>query len=67
MTTQLNTTIRDTDTADQIFSHLVRLHEGLDADQSASVNAELLILLANHIGQPAVISQAVDLLISSRA
>ncbi|MBB4286059.1 DUF2783 domain-containing protein [Roseospira goensis] len=46
---------------DGFYERLVALHRGLDADQSAVVNARLILLLANHIGDPAVLDRALAL------
>ena len=46
---------------DDIYESLIRLHEGLSDAESAVVNAKLILLLANHIGDPEVIRQAISL------
>ena len=46
---------------DEIYEQLVGLHEGLDDADSAIVNAKLIMLLANHIGDAGVIGQAIAL------
>jgi len=43
---------------DALYERLVRVHEGLSDEQSALLNAKLVLLLANHIGDPAVIDAA---------
>ena len=40
---------------DRLFAALVAAHEGLDAGQSRRLDAQLILLLANHIGDPAVV------------
>lgn len=44
---------------DDFFEALVKAHEGLDAAQSRRLNARLIFLLANHVGDDAVLHEAV--------
>jgi hypothetical protein len=46
---------------DGAFRALVEAHRGLNADQSAALNARLVLLLANHIGDLDVLKQALAL------
>jgi hypothetical protein len=43
---------------DDFYEALIALHRGLSDAQSALVNAKLILLLANHIGDPAVLREA---------
>lgn len=43
---------------DEFYEQLIATHRGLSDAQSALVNAKLVLLLANHIGDPAVLAQA---------
>jgi hypothetical protein len=43
---------------DDFYEQLIALHQGLSAEASALVNAKLILLLANHIGDAAVLAQA---------
>ncbi|MFM9943239.1 MAG: DUF2783 domain-containing protein [Hyphomicrobiaceae bacterium] len=43
---------------DAVYAAIVDAHRGLDASQSAALNARLVLLLANHIGDDAVIVEA---------
>lgn len=54
----LNTTSRFSD-PDGAFRALMLAHRGLDAPQSAALNARLVLLLANHIGDGDVLVQAI--------
>lgn len=45
---------------DDFYAELLRAHEGLDDDASAAYNARLILLLANHIGDRHVLSQALS-------
>ena len=44
---------------DGFYETLVKAHEGLDADDSAALNARLVFLLANQIGDQAVLQKCV--------
>jgi hypothetical protein len=46
--------------ADGMYSMLVDAHRGLSEDDSAALNARLVLLLANHIGEDAVIREAIE-------
>lgn len=48
----------DTATADAIYQILIDMHAGLDDAASAKLNARMILVLANHIGDPAIIAQA---------
>lgn len=43
---------------DDFYERLLAAHHGLDDAQSAMVNAKLVLLLANHIGDAEVLAQA---------
>ncbi|MDW4498503.1 DUF2783 domain-containing protein [Sulfitobacter sp. D35] len=43
---------------DGFYADLIAAHDGLDDDESAAFNARLILLLANHIGDRAVLSEA---------
>lgn len=43
---------------DDFYEELIDLHRGLNDDQSALVNAKLILLLANHIGDLEVLRAA---------
>ncbi len=44
---------------DAVFAALVSAHEGLDEAASRRVDAALVLLLANHIGDDAVVLDAI--------
>ncbi len=46
---------------DDIYEELMCLHEGLSEEQSLRVWARLVLILANHIGDRAVIAEAIDM------
>ena len=43
---------------DDFYQELVDLHRDLSKEQSALVNAKLILLLANHVGDLAVLREA---------
>jgi hypothetical protein len=43
---------------DEFYERLIDTHRDLDEAASALVNAKLVLLLANHIGDPDVLAQA---------
>ena len=45
--------------ADEFYADLLAAHEGLDKADSDALNARLLLVLANHIGDRAILSQAI--------
>jgi hypothetical protein len=47
------------DNPDDIYEQLIKLHAGCSTEQSLRVNARLILLLANHIGDQQVIIEAI--------
>ncbi|ALG70630.1 hypothetical protein VY88_06130 [Azospirillum thiophilum] len=43
---------------DDVYQMLIDSHRDLTADQSARLNAKLILLLANHIGDPEILAEA---------
>lgn len=58
--TRLDTTTRFAD-PDAAYRLLVEARRGLSADESAAFDARLVLLLANHVGDAAVLREAIDL------
>ncbi len=52
---------RDYSPGDDFYQSLIDLHLGLSDAQSAEVNAKLILILANHIGDIAVLREAMAL------
>ncbi len=48
------------DGADDFYAELLTTHEGLSNDASDALNARLILVLANHIGDRNVLSQAMS-------
>ncbi|BAI73109.1 hypothetical protein AZL_024710 [Azospirillum sp. B510] len=46
---------------DDVYQLLIDSHRDLSPDQSARLNAKLILLLANHIGDAAVLAEALRL------
>ncbi len=47
------------DNADDFYAELLAAHEGLEKADSDALNARLVLVLANHIGDKAVLSDAI--------
>ncbi|WP_158965767.1 DUF2783 domain-containing protein [Chachezhania sediminis] len=45
---------------DGFYSDLIAAHDGLSDDESAALNARLILILANQIGDRAVLTAALD-------
>jgi Protein of unknown function (DUF2783) len=43
---------------DEVYAMLLAAHEGLSEEQSQAFNARLILLLANHVGDIEVLSEA---------
>lgn len=43
---------------DDLYDALIRAHDGLSEAQSAALNARLILLLANHVGDLDVVREA---------
>ncbi len=46
--------------ADAFYTALINGHRGLSDSDSTALNARLILILANHIGDHAVLLQALD-------
>ena len=47
---------------DRFYSQLIELHQGLSQEESNKVNAKLILMLANHIGDEEVLDEALSYL-----
>lgn len=45
---------------DGFYEALIRAHDGLTSEQSAALNVRLILILANQIGDAAVLRAALD-------
>jgi len=50
---------RDFSAGDDFYEALIQMHHDLSDEQSARVNAKLILLLSNHIGDLAVLKEAI--------
>lgn len=55
----LNTELR-IEKPDDFYQELIDLHAGLSEDESQKVNAKLVLILANHIGDIDVLREALE-------
>jgi hypothetical protein len=62
--TSLTTTSNIPD-PDGFYAELIGIHDSLDDDASASLNARLILLLANHIGDRSVLTEALNAALST--
>lgn len=46
---------------DAVYERLIALHEGKSADESTRINARLIMLLINHIGDEQALFEAIAL------
>ncbi|GGY42985.1 DUF2783 domain-containing protein [Pseudoduganella albidiflava] len=46
---------------DDFYEALIDAHQGLDDEQSRMLNAQLILLLSNHIGNLAVLREALSI------
>lgn len=45
---------------DDCYTALLKMHNGKTAEESAALNAKLILLLANHIGDASVLREAIS-------
>lgn len=45
---------------DDFYNHLIAAHEGLSPEESSALNARLVLLMANRIGDPDVLADIID-------
>ena len=45
--------------ADGLYAAIIEAHSGLSPDDSVALNARLVLLLASHIGDAAVLQEAI--------
>lgn len=57
--TALNTAFNLGAAGDDIYAALIAAHEGLSEEASARLNVRLVLLLANQVGDPEAIREAI--------
>ncbi|HQU68734.1 MAG TPA: DUF2783 domain-containing protein [Albidovulum sp.] len=60
-------TRRNLNDQDAAYAALIGAHKGLSEAESIALNARLILILMNHIGDPAVIGEALALATASGA
>ena len=50
---------------DDVYERLLKAHSGLGEKESQALNARLVLILANHIGDKAVLEQAIALAVNA--
>lgn len=48
------------DQPDDFYADLIDAHEGLSKEESDAFNARLILILANHVGNRAILKQALS-------
>ena len=48
------------DAPDDFYAALIAAHDGLSEEASAAMNARLILILANHIGDMGTLSEALE-------
>ena len=51
---------------DDFYARLIGLHEGLSSEESHKVNAKVILMLANHIGDTDVLYEVLEYIKKSR-
>ena len=46
---------------DEFYAELIRAHDGLSDHESAALNARLILVLANQIGDREVLREAIEI------
>lgn len=58
--TGLDTAFRLGKRGDDVYAALIAAHRGLSHDESNRLNARLVLMLANHIGDASIVLEAVE-------
>ena len=45
---------------DDFYARLIEMHEGLSSEESHKINAKVILMLANHIGDTDVLYEVLD-------
>ena len=59
MTNKLRTEL-GVENPDDFYARLIELHEGLTSEQSHKVNAKVILMLANHVGDTDVLYEVLE-------
>ena len=55
---RLNTAVNLT-RHDDLYQAIIEMHDGLSDDECRRADAKLILLLANHVGDPEVVAEAI--------
>jgi len=55
------TTMPNLNDRDEIYARIIETHQGLTDAESQALNARLVLILVNHIGDEAVVAEALAL------
>lgn len=58
-------TFGNIDDPDGFYDELIRLHDGLSEEESHALNARLILILCNHIGDRNVLREALGVAMKS--
>ena len=59
MTNKLRTEL-GVDSPDDFYARLIELHDGLSSEESHKVNAKVILMLANHVGDTDVLYEVLE-------
>ena len=45
---------------DDFYARLIELHEGLSSEESHKINAKVILMLANHVGDTDVLYEVLE-------
>ncbi len=48
------------DNPDDFYARLIDLHEGLSSEESHKINAKVILMLANHVGDTEVLYEVLE-------
>ncbi len=60
MTLIIDYNLGDNFAGDDIYQQLLEAHQGLSNTQSHALNARLVLILMNHIGDKKILAQAIE-------
>ncbi len=46
---------------DAVYQTIIDMHKDLDNEESVAANAKLVLILANHIGDPDIVAEAIGM------
>jgi hypothetical protein len=55
------TTVPNLPQPDAAYARILEAHQGLSIEESVALNARLVLILVNHVGDMQVLAEAIDL------